>query len=463
MDGQNLKLMRETRGNLYTQMKEVVETAAAEKRGMLPEEQEKFDKLEMDEASLAKTIASIDKVSQLGTEIQNVRTELQHAYDHDAKKRDKPTTADYQRSFAAWAMGSYANKDQLRSAEKCRINPADSSWAFKLVRNPPETMEQAKQWLSASRGQVSEEWITRETTLSLQVGTSTIAKDIAFINPLQALEATMKWFGGVREVANVMRTDNGQTLNWPVVDDTSAVSVIINESTDIDVAASTYKNKAIDTYMYTSKYVKASIQTLQDSAFDIASFVTQAIGERMGRGTNTHFTKGTGTAQPFGVATEASVGVQQGALKGTSIETTNLIALEHSVDRAWRTGPGVAFMMHDHVLKLIKALTDTQGRLIWVPGLASSVPNTILGHSYVINNDMATDTTVATQAATETVLFGNFKKFIVRDVREVMLFRANELFMKTGDIGWVALSRHGSRTISASTANWPINALVSNA
>ena len=54
--------------------------------------------------------------------------------------------------------------------------------------------------------------------------------------------------------------------------------------------------------------MKVSQQLLQDSAFDLNSFLVEAMGERIARATNAAFTTGTGSSQPQGIVVGSSLG-----------------------------------------------------------------------------------------------------------------------------------------------------------
>jgi hypothetical protein len=70
-------------------------------------------------------------------------------------------------------------------------------------------------------------------------------------------------------------------------------------------------------------------------------------------------------------------------------------------------------------------------------------PDTILGYPYVINQSMATP-----GSGVKSMLFGDFSKYIIRDVREVTLLRLDERFAELPPGGFLAFSR---RTATCST------------
>ena len=103
-------------------------------------------------------------------------------------------------------------------------------------------------------------------------------------------------------------------------------------------------------------------------------------------------------------------------------------------------------MFHDQTLKVIKKLKDADGRPLWVPGLSSGEPDAILRYPYVINQHMPT---MAVNA--KSILFGDFGKYVIRDVMDVMLFRMTDSkFTEKGQVGFLAWSRHDGDLIAAS-------------
>jgi HK97 family phage major capsid protein len=160
--------------------------------------------------------------------------------------------------------------------------------------------------------------------------------------------------------------------------------------------------------------------------------------------TNNHFTVGTGSSNPNGVVVAATVGKTGTTGQTVSIVYADLVDLEHSVDPNYRQG--AKWMMNDSSLKVLKKLVDTQGRPLWMPGLVTGAPDTILGYGFVINNDMAT---MATSG--KSVLFGDFSKYIIRDVADVSLLRLDERFAEFHQVAFLAFSRHDGDLLDAGT------------
>lgn len=246
---------------------------------------------------------------------------------------------------------------------------------------------------------------------------------------------TMKSYGGIRQLAAHVDSDNGADLPWPTVDDTANEGAILAENTQVTEQDVVLGTATLEAYMYTSKMVRVSLQLIQDSGFDAESWLAGALATRIGRVQNRHFTTGTGTAQPLGIVTGATVGVT--AASATAITYDELVDLESSVDPAYRTGPGVGWMMSSGTLSALRKMKDADDRPLLQPDVQAGAPRNLLGYPTFVNNHMPD---VAVDA--KTVLFGNFRAgFVIRDVNDVSLLRLAERYADYLQVGFLAFLR----------------------
>jgi HK97 family phage major capsid protein len=253
------------------------------------------------------------------------------------------------------------------------------------------------------------------------------------------------WYGGMRESrATIIQSSTGADLPMPTDDDSSNKGAIIAENTQLGVQDITFGQKVLKAYMYTSKIVRVSFQLLQDSAFDLESWLARKLGIRIARITNEHFTVGTGTSQPEGVVTGASEGKVGDTGQTTSVTFADLVDLMHAVDRAYRTN--AQWMFHDSSLKALKKMEDSQNRPLWLPGIAVREPDTILGKPYIVNNDIPEMGVDA-----KSILFGDFSAYCIRDVLGVQLLRLVERYADFLQVGFLAFSRHDGGLLDAGT------------
>ena len=303
-------------------------------------------------------------------------------------------------------------------------------------RTKTPTKDLFSKWLrNGDRGMTSDDWQAIRNTMSTTTpaeGGYTVATEVA----TYVMDA-MKAFGGMRQVATILRTDQGNPMTWPTSDGTTEVGEILAENasaTDLDVS---FNTKNLPVYKYSSKVVTVPIELLQDSNVDIEAFVRARIAQRLGRITNTHFTTGDGSSKPTGIIAAASVGKTGASGQTTTVTYADLVDLEHSVDPAYRVN--CKWMFHDTTLKALKKLLDTQNRPLWLPGISVKEPDTILGYTYQINQDVA-----VMAASAKSIAFGDLSKYVIRDVMAMTYYRFDDsAYAKKGQVGFLAFLRSG--------------------
>jgi HK97 family phage major capsid protein len=273
----------------------------------------------------------------------------------------------------------------------------------------------------------------------------------------QLIEALAQ-FGGMRDVATVFATAGGNPLPWPTVDETASEGEIVPENVSAADADITFGTTQIGSRKYSSKVVTVPFELLQDQGpgIDVEAYIRRALAMRIARITNRHFTVGSGTGEPEGIVTAAPVGKTAATGGATSVLPDDLVDLEHSVDPAYRSLPGVGFMWHDTTLRQLKKLKDSQGRPLWLPGFDVDEQDTFLGYKYTINQHMP-----VMAANAKSILFGDMSAYMIRDIMQVTLFRFDDsAYTKKGQIGFLAWSRHDGKLV---TAGAPVKAFRNSA
>lgn len=260
----------------------------------------------------------------------------------------------------------------------------------------------------------------------------------------QLIEA-MKATGSVRSVASNIRTSTGAQMLFPTTDATAEEGELLAQNTTAAVLETTFGQASLDVYKYSSKSIALPFELLQDSMFDIEAYIQNLLRLRLGRIQDRHHVLGTGTSQPRGVVTASTVGKTGTTGQTTSVIYDDLVDLEHSIDPAYRAN--CRYMMNDSTLKALRKIKDSQNRPIFVPGYETGnpggAPDRLLGREIVINQYMA-----AMAANAKSILFGDFSKFLIRDVMDVTLFRMTDsAFTLKGQVGFVAFCRSGANMV----------------
>lgn len=259
----------------------------------------------------------------------------------------------------------------------------------------------------------------------------------------QELDVALKAWGGILSAANVITTATGNTIPYPTINDTNNKGARLGENTSAgDSKEPSVGSVSVEAHTYSSKPVLVPNQLLQDSAFDLEAYLKSMLVERIGRIANEEFTTGTGTNMPKGIVTASVQGGDTAA--ATAITFDNLIDLFHSVDPEYRKG-GV-WMFNDSTLKALRKLKDSEGRPIWQEGFKDGEPGTILGKPYIINQDMAD-----IGANAKSVVFGDLKKYLVREVENASILRLAERYAENNQTGFIMFKRLDGKLIDAGT------------
>ena len=250
--------------------------------------------------------------------------------------------------------------------------------------------------------------------------------------------------GEVERLAKKLNTAGGALLDYPTINDTATDAALTAEAAAVGVQDMTFANAQLSAYNYASQ-VKVSMQLLQDNAFDLNSFLAEAMGERIARVTNGAFTSGTGSSQPQGIITGATLG--NTAASATAIAADDILDLIHSIDPSYRNKQSFGLMAHDNVIAAIRALGlgSANDFPIFIPSMEAGQPDKLFGYNIYYNNDMES----AITTGKKTLLAADFSKFVVRSAGDVQFVRLNERYMDTLEIGFLASVRKDSKVLDS--------------
>lgn len=287
----------------------------------------------------------------------------------------------------------------------------------------------------------------REVRVGLDVATSGAGLETIPEGFMNQLEKKTLAYGSVRQVAKIVNTATGNSMPFPVVDDTGNVAAILAEATTISTSVDpTFSAITMLAYKLSSKPVFVSAEILQDSAFNLASELAELMGIRFGRGENVYFTTGNNSSQPQGVVAAAGTGVTSAA--AAAFTADELIALVHSLDPSYRALPSTGFMMKDDVVGYVRKFKDANGQYLWQPGMQAGVPDRIYGYPVIVNQQMTGLTSNVPVTATKHVLFGAFEKYLIRDAGGVRMYHLTERYRDLDQDCFVAFKRIDGRALN---------------
>ncbi len=160
----------------------------------------------------------------------------------------------------------------------------------------------------------------------------------------------------------------------------------------------------------------ASQTMLDDTAFDLESWLASEIAMEFARAEGAAFVGGSGIDQPEGflsapTSTDSDVNRTFGTLQyvasgdASGFDTdpeTQLIDLVHTLKAGHRQG--ASWVMNSATLSEVRKLKTTDGAFLWQPGLVEGQPDRLLGYPVVEAEDMPD-----IAAGEFPIAFGNFK------------------------------------------------------
>lgn len=185
--------------------------------------------------------------------------------------------------------------------------------------------------------------------------------------------------------------------------------------------------------------IKVSEELLNDSAFNMESYISRAFAKRIGTKEEEAFIMGDGTGKPIGLLADsggAELGVTTAS--ATDIKLDEVLDLFYALRAPYRNK--AIFMMHDLTVKAIRKLKDSNGQYLWQPSIKEATPDTILGRPLVTSAYMPE---MAGEA--KTIMFGDFSYYWIADRQGRIFRRLNELYAETGQVGFLATQRVDGR------------------
>lgn len=259
----------------------------------------------------------------------------------------------------------------------------------------------------------------------------------------------LKNFGGLMNAADKLNTSDGRPLSWLTNDEVLDTNAEITAesalwSTGADLAFGT---RTLGAYKYTTVGasnlpLKVSYELLQDTAFDLRSFISKKFAERIARKLAKDLVNGTGINEPQGIISTQG-GISSGTARAAAAPTyAELLAVVHGLDPEYRDG--ASWLMNDATLALVRGVLDGSNRpLLWNQSddLSGSLKGmTLLGYPVVIDQAMPTSTDASTN---KSIVFGNLKDaYIVREVKAFEMVVLNELYAQNGQVGFMGWARY---------------------
>lgn len=428
---------------LVADQRAILDKAENEKRALLADERESLRKLEADERDAK---AKIDTLASEAEEEREIRASVAAKEREMSESRGRrtesqvfdggaPSDADRDLAFRGWCMGRHATEAQRAAAQRLGFN-IDVPMIDMAVRSRMVDGKMVQAVVPVRVNQRGDILEVLGEQRALSIGTTTAGGNSVANELPRAFYEVQKWYGRVRELAQIIQTETGATLPYPTVTDTANTGAILAEATTATTNVDpTFGVVNLGAFKFSSKAVIVSWELLQDSFIDLPQFLGQALGRRVGRIQNNKFTAGAGTTEPMGFVTAATT---VAAAATNAITFDEIITLVHAVDPAYRSLPDTAFQVHDTIAAAIRKLKDGNQRYLWELSTQVGMPDRLLGYPVHINNDMA----AALTTGLKVLAFGNMKlAYVIRDAGAVRFVRSDEKYILEHQVVFEASQR----------------------
>ena len=381
--------LREKRANLWNETKAFLESHRAEDGTVSAEDNATYEKMEADVVALGKEIDRLERQAAIDREM------------------DQPTAS------------PLVSRPVAHSAQKQGRASDEYKTAF---------------W-----GMIRNRVATPGVMNALQVGTDSEGGYLVPDEYERTLVQGLEEENVLRSLCTVIQTSSGDR-KIPLVASHGTASWVDEEGTIPD-SDDTFGQITIGAHKVATM-IKVSDELLQDSVFNIESYIAAEFARRIGAAEEEAFITGNGTGKPTGLlhATNgAGIGVTTNGNTPTADEIFDLI---HSIKSVYRKK--AVFLLNDSTLKALRKLKDGQGQYLWQPGLKEGQPDTLLNYRLVTSPFMP-----EIDSGNKVILFGDFKSYWIADRQGRSFQRLNELYAATGQVGFRATQRVDGRLVLA--------------
>ena len=262
----------------------------------------------------------------------------------------------------------------------------------------------------------------------------------------ETIRSVLKATSSLRQVANVVNVE--ATTFDVLVDHTDIGSGWATETGSTSETGTPAIERISIPLHELSALPKASQRLLDDSAFDIESWLSDRVADTFARSEAAAFINGDGADKPVGILNHATVANDSWAWGSLGYVATGtdggfnstspgdgLIDLVYGLGARYRAN--ASFVLNSKTAGVVRQIKDAEGRFLWTDGLTAGEPARLLGYPVLIAEDMPDIASDATAIA-----FGDFQSGYtvaerpdMRILRDPFSAKPHVLFYATKRIG----------------------------
>lgn len=196
----------------------------------------------------------------------------------------------------------------------------------------------------------------------------------------------------------------------------------VGENSAANFDEPTFAQRRIQVYTASLAY-KISNQLLNDAATDLETFLADEFARAYARYVNSRIIAGTGSSQPYGIVTRATV--SETLASTTGVDVQDIINIYHKLPE-WYVQQGMTgWIMRNNTLAAIRSLTS---QWLAFTGTPMGDMNTLYTQPFVVSDKIA-----AMAASAKSIIFGNYDYYAFVEnggmeiARNPYLYQANNV------------------------------------
>ncbi len=273
-----------------------------------------------------------------------------------------------------------------------------------------------------------------------------VAADGGYLVDPQTSETIQSVLAGTASLRNIANVVTVEATSYDVLVDHSDVGTgWATETATVSETGTPSVDRISIPLHELSALPKASQRLLDDSAFDVDTWLAGRIADKFSRSEATAFVAGDGIDKPKGFLSHpivddasfawGSIGYVPTGVSGDLNGGDAIIDLVYALGADYRANG--TFVMNSKTAGAVRKLKDNDGRFLWSDGLAAGEPARLLGYPVVIAEDMPD-----IAAGSHAIAFGDFAKGYtvaerpdLRVLRDPFSAKPHVLFYATKRVG----------------------------
>lgn len=389
------KALREKRGRMVSDMRQIIETAQKEKRDMTAEE--------------------LAKHREIFAAVDSARVEL------EAEER----TIEAERQLAAVA-GAEAERARAASGEGDPTKVVER-------HNTPEYRAAFRHWLVYGRQGLNLEEIRALQFTGGGTGENTRAPEQFITDLIKKIDDTL-W---IRTLATMHRLDGARSMGAPSLDNDPADADWTTELATGTEDATMSFGKRLMTPNPLAKLLRVSNDLLRFSALDIEGLVTSRLAYKFAVTLEKAYMTGSGTLQPLGLFVASANGIPVARDVPTGANIAAGVTFDGIISALYKLKPGyqrnASWIFHRDMVAQVSKLKDTTGAYLWNVSRVAGEPDRILGKP-LLQSEFAPNAAIANGYVG---MVGDFSYYWIVDSMDFVLQRLVELYAATNQTGFI--------------------------